>query len=259
MTPWALIMGLKVIWVEHARIGSWLRDNPLLFFYRLWAPRVTIIAVSQRQKNDLPVKNGFAVMNGVDTDFFSPAQAKSREEKTLVGAVARLAKDKGLDVLLRAGAPLLQKGLIDQLLIVGAGSELENLRRLAEKLGIERKTIFLGEKSREEMPEFYRRLKVFVLPSNKEDPFGLAAAEAMACGKPVIVTTICGIADKLSAGREAEIIHPNDVNALREALLKLLTDATKRERLAENGRRFCRSHFSLSGMVTEYEKLMQAT
>lgn len=259
MTPWALIMGLKVIWVEHARIGAWLRNNPLLFFYRLWASRVTIIAVSDRQKNDLPVKNGVAVLNGVDTDFFSPSQSSSKEGKILVGAVARLSKDKGIDVLLRAGAPLLQKGLMDELLIVGAGAELGNLRRLAEKLGIERQTIFLGEKKRAEMPEFYRQLTVFVLPSTKEDPFGLAAAEAMACGKPVIVTAVCGIADKLTAGREAEIIPPDDQNALREILSNLLSKKAQRERLAENGREFCRAHFSLARMVTEYEKLMTVT
>lgn len=268
MTPLALLLGLKVLWVEHARIGRWLLKNPFLFLYKMWSQWVSIVCVSKQQSYQLNwLKNLNTIINGVDTTFFKPINGnradflakknlKIDEGERIIGAVARLYKDKGINILLEAFAKLLHKNTEVQLLIVGIGPEKEKLIKLARKLLIFNRVHFLGEISRVEMPEFYNCLDVFVLPSSLHDPFGLVVAEAMACRKPVIVTRICGIADNITNYKNGLVIKENDFKVLSTAIYAILNDSGLSSYLALEGHKLCISNFSLNRMVRNYEKLM---
>src|SRR5581483_3398987 len=92
---------------------------------------------------------------------------------------------KGHACLLRAFQRVLKAVPECRLEIVGNGPERENLIRLASKLGISAKVLFLPRQSKSEMAESIRRCSIFALPS-KYEGLGCVYLEAMACARPVI-------------------------------------------------------------------------
>lgn len=172
-----------------------------------------------------------------------------------VGTLARLSPEKGIDVLLEAIADLPEISLR----IVGSGSEEGEIRRLIAEdtarlgLGISRVKL---QKTVDDLASFYHSLDVFVLPSSDHDPFGLAAAEAMARGIPTIVTDACGIAGYLRDGNDALIVPAGSASALTEALKKL-RNPELRQVLRTCGRRTALERFSLGRMIDQYETILQ--
>lgn len=269
MTPLALILGMKVVWVEHARIGNWLTKNPFLFIYKLWLKWVDVVCVSKQQGEQLKFAKSLKVItNGVDGDFFKPLEVdkisyfetkgiKIVNSQKLIGAVARLSTDKGIDVLIKAFSSLNKKISDTRLIVVGTGVEELNLKKLSNDLKLQDKIIFLEEVSREEMSKFYNCLDVFVLASTKQDPFGLVVAEAMACKKPVIVTDVCGIADSMDNCENGLIVEADNSQQIYEALLKILSDNSLTKKLGLAGYELFKNSFSLERMVDEYELLIK--
>lgn len=93
---------------------------------------------------------------------------------------------------------------------------------------------FLGFQNQSHMPVVYRLGDLFVLPSRTVDTWGLGVNEAMACGRPVVVSSQVGCAPDLVKSDNGAIVRPNDPIALRDTLNTLLND---RERLRSMGRR----------------------
>ncbi|HLD71001.1 MAG TPA: glycosyltransferase family 4 protein, partial [Candidatus Peribacteraceae bacterium] len=102
---------------------------------------------------------------------------------------------------------------------------------------------------------FYRSTDVLVLPSRDNDPFGLVAAEAMACGTPVIVTEQCGIAGYLSNEVDAIIVKADSEKSLKEAILHI-KDPAVRSRLSAAGKKTAQEKFSLDSMIEGYCRLL---
>ena len=102
----------------------------------------------------------------------------------------------------------------------------------ARELGIGARLTFTGGVFGEEKWEAYRDADVFVLPSQNEN-FGNTAAEAAACGTPVIVTENCGIARLLEG---AAIVVRHETQEVAQAVKEVLFDGGLRERLSQNGK-----------------------
>lgn len=102
-------------------------------------------------------------------------------------SVGYLDNKKGMDVAISAMAKLLAQGHNAQLIIVGGGTELAGLQALTEKLGIASSVVFTGTVPREEVATQMHSCDAFVLASRVET-FGIVSIEALACGKPVIMT-----------------------------------------------------------------------
>ena len=248
LTDVAATQGKRAVWIEHDRIGRWLTKNPWLPLLRHQHAHARIVTVSQMSKT-LMEHAGFdgnritAVPNGIDSARF-PEKGVPAHEGLHIGCVARLTKDKGVDVLLEAVKAVPHATLT----VIGDGPERATLQRLADG-----RTVFHA--AHDDLNGFYRSLDILVLPSRDNDPFGMAAAEAMLCGVAVVVTEQCGIAGSLKNGADALMVPANDAPALASALQKL-TDAGMRAELAQRGKQTALQRFSLEAMVSSYESLL---
>jgi glycosyltransferase involved in cell wall biosynthesis len=83
----------------------------------------------------------------------------------------------------------------------------------------------------------YRALDIVVHASTKPEPFGLSVLEAMACGRPVIVSEAGGVRELVTSDEQGLTHPPGDVNALASRMALLLDDPARRERLGASGRR----------------------
>ena len=93
----------------------------------------------------------------------------------------------------------------------------------------------LGLVPHDELAPLYERAAVVAVPSHREG-FGVACAEAMAHGRPVVASAVGGLLDLVVDGETGLLVPPRDVQALRAALERLLGDAGLRRRLGEAGR-----------------------
>ncbi len=143
--------------------------------------------------------------------------------------VGRLAKQKGVDLLLRAVQQLAGDGRAFSLLIAGDGPLRPALEQQADALGVAARVRFLG--MRGDIPALLRRADLYVLPSRYEGlPIGLL--EALAVGVPCVVTDVNEHAVVIRDGREGLVVPPEDPAALASALETLLADAPRRAAMA---------------------------
>ena len=256
LTPYLHKQGVKVIWIEHDRVGPWLTKNPWIGKLRKLSRLATTVVVSNLSKNiyeKLGFQNVIAIPNGIDTTRLQRSNLTTHDARRTmdfrIGTIARLSKEKGVDVLLEA-----LKDLPDvSLTIVGTGPEELTLH--ADCLALTSCHMHPEEKN---LGDFYGNLDLFVLPSRDHDPFGLVAGEAMMMGVPVIVTDACGIASYLQSGWDAVVVPANIAEELRNAIVDLLQDVDKRERMGREGKSTAEELFSLQSMIEAYEQtLMQ--
>lgn len=253
MTPWARFFGIEVLWLEHARIGKWLTQNPWRFVYRFLSKRATTVVTSRAMVKYLKpwVSNVVAIPCAVLMEKPQPLR------KTVVdflkggfalGSVARFSVDKGVDILVH----LVQDKPDVRLILVGDGP----LRPVLEKMANPKQVLILPSLPRGELMSLYKTLDLFVLPSIQMDPFGMVAAEAMALGAPVLLTSACGIAEDLRHGREAWIVEPR-LAELDKGLKRLMHRPALRESLRKRGKAFVHKHYRLTAMVDAFDALME--
>jgi glycosyltransferase involved in cell wall biosynthesis len=101
----------------------------------------------------------------------------------------------------------------------------------------------LGFVPHHELPPLYERAAVVAVPSHREG-FGVACAEAMAAGRPVVASAVGGLLDLVVDGETGLLVPPRNVGALRAALERLLDDVELRRRMGEAGRERIREHFT---------------
>jgi glycosyltransferase involved in cell wall biosynthesis len=162
---------------------------------------------------------------------------------------------KGFHVLLDAVRRLRQQGREDVVLaLCGEGPQLPELREQARPLG--EQVRFLGR--RDDVPQLLGGATIAVVPSLWEEAFGLAVAEGMAAGVPVVASRIGGIPEQVEDGQSGLLVPPGDADALAGALLRLLSDPEERTRLAAQGRERARNHFSIERTVAALHRVLLA-
>lgn len=180
------------------------------------------------------------IPNYVDTAQFTPGSLPPETDLVYVG---RLSDEKNLPLLLEA----VRRLKTPTLRIIGSGSLLENLQRDFGTL--DGRVIWQGAVSNEKLPEFLNRARVFVLPSRYEQ-LPKALLEAMACGLPVLGTSVPGIRDVIRHGESGWLCEPA-VESLSEALQTLLADDGLRQRLGTAARQAILARFSLDSVVQQ--------
>lgn len=111
------------------------------------------------------------------------------------------------------------------------------LRTLVRERGLEGRVTFTGSVPEAELAAYYHACDAYVHP-NEEQVWALAVTEAMACGKPVVVSTGSAVHEVLSDGRDALLVPPRRPDAIADAVQRLLLNEMLRRRLASRGRRF---------------------
>ncbi len=173
---------------------------------------------------------------GVDEEAFRPPAARDGADGAFViGYAGRLAREKGVDLLLRALAALPDAA---RLTVAGAGDEQPALERLSAELGIAGRVTFAPPIPSTRMPQWYAQLDALALPSrtrpNWKEQFGRVLAEAMACGVPVVGST-CGEIPNV-IGEAGLVFAEEDAGALRAQLERLMRQPALRQDLARRGR-----------------------
>lgn len=181
----------------------------------------------------------FIVPNGLHLSAFDVSAHGFRahhglEGKELVTWMGRLVPVKGLDILLRAFAGVAQRR--PQAVLVLIGPDTENyggvLRRMMGALGIASdRVLFTGMLQGHEKLAALNEADLFVMPSYTEN-FALAAAEAMAMGRPVIVSSGVKIAADIARAGAGRVVAP-DADQLRTAIISLLDDLPARRTMGE--------------------------
>lgn len=173
----------------------------------------------------------------------------------LVGAVGRLAPMKGFDHLLRAWPLVIERNPGARLVVFGGG-ELEGaLREEAARLGVASSVVLSG--FRADTENLYQALDVFVLPSVKDETVSNAVLEAMAHGKPVVVTDYAGgIAEPVKARGAGRVVPVGDARALGATLAALLADPAAREQMGRAARETIEAEHSLEGSLAKLESLL---
>lgn len=141
--------------------------------------------------------------------------------ETVLGTLARLSPEKGVDTLLTAFAHLAPRERGMRLVIGGEGPEGPRLEALASSLGVAGETSFLGWVGESE--DFFRGVSLYIQPSLREG-FGLAACEAVSAGRPVVVSDTGGLPSAAGDGPWARLVPPGDAEALARAIREILDE-----------------------------------
>jgi glycosyltransferase involved in cell wall biosynthesis len=192
---------------------------------------------------------------GVDIERFRPvARNGSRPDEVVVGAVARLSLEKGLDSLLDAVAKLSASGLPLRVVLAGEGPRRIALQSQATRLRIADRVEFRGAVPHEAVPAVLAELDIFVMPSRAEG-FGVAALEAQAMGLPVVASRVHGIPDVVVHGKTGLLVPPGDAAALAGAIERLARDTALRTEMGRAGRRFVGERYRWQDNAAQMERL----
>ncbi|HLO13265.1 MAG TPA: glycosyltransferase family 4 protein [Anaerolineales bacterium] len=182
--------------------------------------------------------------NGVDLSLFHPldtgnlVRSKYGIPETVklvlfVAALDRAHHFKGLNDLLLAVQTLSSD---IWLLVIGDGDLRKEYERQARELGVSSRVIFTGAVPHEDLPPYFRSADVTILPSSQTESFGLVLIESLACGTPVIASSLPGVRTVVNHGSDGLLVAPNDPLALAEAILTILKDELLRQVMGRRGR-----------------------
>ncbi len=218
-------------------------------------------------KLGVPAERLKLIENAIDTERYArrqPVATAKRamdwpEERFLIGAVGRLADEKGFDLLLRAVAKLAAEGRDVGLAIAGDGAGQAALERLVGELGMSDRARLLGFQS--ELIPFYEAMDAYALSSRRE---GLpnVLLEAMAMAVPVVSTRVAGVPMLIDDGKSGLLTDIGCVDQLAAALARMMDDAELRKRLADAGRATIVNRYSFTARMAKvaalYDELLNS-
>jgi len=210
--------------------------------------------IGSRQKMDV-------IPSGVKLEAFKELSFPERQELKkklgiplefhVVGTAGRLVPVKGPDLLIESARQVLAEHPKTVFLFAGDGELKVELKRRTRELGIEGNVLFLGW--RKDIADIISLLDIFVLPSLNEG-MGRVLVEAMALGKPIVASRVCGITDLVVHGKNGFLFTSRDTEQMAQFILSLIGDEKQRERMGQEGRGLARN-FTASAMVEKIDQL----
>jgi glycosyltransferase involved in cell wall biosynthesis len=235
---------------QATRLGWMLRVQ---MFYPFWMQEVVarrmdrIITGSNKSRES--VKEAFAlrdeqitaIHDGVDTSVFRPMEVAKRPNMILFVGNSE-DRNKGAKFLIEAVKILKDRG-VEFHLVFKDRLDAEMAPKLATELGVRDRMTFVGRLPVDDLARLYNEAEVLVSPSVYEG-FGLPAAEAMACGTPVVATTAGAFPEVIAAGETGILVPPADSRALADAIEALLENPELRATMGRAGTRRIEELFS---------------
>jgi phosphatidylinositol alpha-mannosyltransferase len=183
------------------------------------------------------------IPDGVDAERFRPREADNRliEKHGLRGKIIALfvgnfLSFKGIEVLLHSFSEIRDDRIV--LLMVGGGYGEQQYWSMAKRFGLEKRVIFAGPQSADrDLPSYYNLSDFLILPSTHSESFGLVVLEAMASGKPAIVSALPGPSQLIDEGKDGLIVKVGDSVDLRNKIEYLASDRTLCSQMGESGRK----------------------
>lgn len=255
-----------VIHSEHGYEVDMFAGLPLrrrLFRHAAYAMANGIFALSRElrafhaQQAWIPPQRMSVIYNGVDTEHFTPCTASRvsmrqdlglPQDSFVLGSVGRLVPIKDQQTLFKAATVLAEGGFNVRVLLVGSGPERKNLERLVSG-ALSGRVCFAGDSER--IPELLNAMDVFVLPSLGEG-MSNTLLEAMACGLPVLATSVGGNPEIIENDQHGWLFAPGDVPSLSKKLQILASDPALIHQLGTAARKRAIEFFSLDRMLENY-------
>lgn len=177
-------------------------------------------------------------------------------EGPVIGIVARLTRFKGHDLLLEAMTPILKRFPNAKLVCVGGGDWREHLETVAAKSGLSERVIWTGPVSQADAFRYMTLMDVIAMPSRPGlEGFGLAAAEAMAIGKPLVASDVDGLAEVVGREGAGVLVPSESASALADGIISLLAEPHLRQAIGEAARERARLMFSGDVFADRHRRL----
>lgn len=197
----------------------------------------------------MPSKKVTVVPAGIDVSKYT-LTVKAKHDPKIILALCYLIKRKGIDVLIKSFAQVVKEHPLARLWIVGNGPEEENLKQLANKLGLSKQVRFWGFVDNKQVAKYYADAGVFVSPTRNE-PFGQTFLEAMAAGMPIVASHTGGIPDIVT--KDVGYTHPiDDIDQLATILIEMLKDPKKMIEMGEAAKRRVKKYYDWSVIMKQY-------
>jgi len=191
------------------------------------------------------------VYNACDLEAFATLQRPpSVHQPPRLAMVARLEEHKDQPTLIRALAVLRDQGFDLELWLIGEGSCRSRLETLIDDLRLRDRVRLLG--SRRDIPALLAQLALFVFAARPDEGFGIALAEAMAAGVPIVATDVGACREVLEDGRLGLLVEPGSPEALAAGIRHVLADPAAARLRAEAARRRALRDFSVAAMAEAY-------
>ena len=239
---------------------SWERIRRFLY-PRAGSVVVQTERVAQWARRFVPVEKVRVIPNPVSPEVWTNSGAVGQGEvaalitRNTIVAMGRLGREKGFDLLVRAFALVRERYPYWNLVIIGEGTERENLVELAAQLRVDDSISFLGRLANPH--PLVRRAGIFVLPSRIEG-FPNVLLEAMALGLPVVAADCCsGPREIVKDGIDGLLCPPEDANALADAMCRVMSNPSLRVRLGRHAINV-RQRFSVQAVSKQWEDLVRS-
>ena len=258
----AALAGMPFSFTAHAK-DIYLRGRPRRLLRALIFRAQRVITVSEfnrRYLSDLagpflPPGKILCLYNGVDLDIFKPPPAEpGAGEEPLVLAVGRLVEKKGFDTLLEACSLLRDRGVGFRCEIAGKGPLQGQLASRISEKGLNDRVWLVGPLPHGALLGKLRAAALLAAPcvvgkDGNRDGLPTVILEAMACGVPVVASSVTGIPEAVEHGLCGRLVPPGDPRSLADALADLLADAPLRARMGRAGRERAEALFDLKRNV----------
>jgi glycosyltransferase involved in cell wall biosynthesis len=263
----------KLVEVFHTTLQHSLKEKIQMALYRHVFRRFDLMVyVSHNQQaywrsRGVRAKRDIVIHNGIDTDLFqdrfSPEEKAALRAKLgfqrddyIVAICAALRPEKAHGDFLRAIALLRSRNVNARGLIIGDGPERPNIERQIDQLSLRDSVVITGFQS--DVRPFVACSDVVVLASHAVETFSVAALEAMAIGKPMVLTRIGGADEQVTNSVEGFLFEPGDVDTLATHLGTLGSVET-RSRMGSAAMSKVRQQFSEQKMLAAFEAQLRAT
>lgn len=258
----------KAIAVLHGIVGGKVGFGRKALNFLVFKKLERIVSVSHTGVDDILALNigldrnkVIGIPNGLDCGPFLSEAVLERsqlfpgfsERDFVFAMVGRLAPVKNHLSVLRAMAGLAEDFPRAKLAIVGQGPLETQLKDAVQSLGLEERVTFMG--FRQDVPEILKNVDSYLMPSFREG-FGLALAEAMVSGVPVITSRAGGMLELVPSEDYGFLVEPSSIDSIGSAMRRMLQNHPgKSRRIAENAKQRILEYFTAERMADEYEHL----
>jgi glycosyltransferase involved in cell wall biosynthesis len=253
----------KVIGVFHTTlVGGFKSRLRMLLHKRAFKRCDLLVYVSEAQRRwwearGLRARSETVIQNGINVErFTSRSSIEDRRalratlgfgaQDYVVGICAALRREKAHIDLLQAISRLRTMEASVKLMIIGDGQERSSIEKNIQALGLGNCVAITGY--RQDVRPFIEACDVMVLCSHAVETFSIAALEAMALGKPLVLTRIGGAEEQVIPGKNGYLYEPGDIDALT-GHLRELADPERRNQMGARGAQLVRERFTVEKMA----------
>jgi glycosyltransferase involved in cell wall biosynthesis len=259
--------GAKVVEVFHTtQLRTWKDKLQMLLYHPIFraCDKLIYVCESQRsfwKKRALQARSDAVIYNGIDVDHFFDRYSDAEKSSIrlrygfgrtdyVIGLCAALRPEKSHGDLLQALAILKSKGIAAKCLFIGDGPERKKIENQISTLGLEQDAKITG--FADDVRTLIASCDVMALVSHSVETFSIAALEAMALGKPLVMSDVGGAREQVMDGENGYVFSHGNIEPLAKALIDL-SDVSLRSKMGNSARSIVAGQFTLSRMISSFD------